>query len=163
MAGVKGRSGGSNRKSVEELKLTGTYVDYRHKNITVPEDQQELVEPQNHVTDSNAEIDREAIFDYFAQHLHEQGMTKKIDSVLLSQLVEAQSIYIKSLNFYKRDPEATLGRKLASTVAMEAAREVRILLSEFRLTPTSRTVNLDPKKVAADPVADFLDMRVINK
>ena len=164
MAGVKGRSGGGGKKSIEELKLLGTYRKDRHGDVLAPENKRILVKPQDHITSGNVKIDRLAIFNWFAKILHEQGMTQEVDSVLLSQLVEAHATYITAINYARADPEAILGRKLASAVAMEAGREVRTLLNEFRLTPSSRTIKLDNgKEVPDDPVSAFLNAKVISE
>lgn len=164
MPGVKGRSGGGSKKSVEELKLLGTYRADRHANILVATEDRVRVKPQSHVLAEKSIINREEIFDYFADVLHKQGMTQEVDSVLLSQLVEAQAIYLTALAHFKSDPQAMFGRKLASVAALEAAREVRIILTEFRLTPSSRTISLDEKsKPTADPIASFLNMRVVGE
>lgn len=162
MAGVKGRSGGGNKKSVEELKLNGTYRADRHANVLVATENRVRVLPQDHILQPNPVINREEIFNYFADVLHKQGMTQEVDSVLLSQLVEAQAIYLTALVYFKSDPEAVLGKKLASSVALDAAKEVRSLLNEFRLSPSSRTIQIEDKsKVTADPIAAFLNMRVV--
>lgn len=163
MAGVKGRSGGSNRKSIAEHKLEGTYLNYRHGDVLVPKENRELVVPQDHITDNNPNVNREEIFEYFAEILNEQGMTQKVDSIILSQLVEAQAMYVTALAYYKQDVEAVIGRKLASNVALEAAKEVRIIMNEFRLLPSSRTVNLSKgDQIESDPVEAFLNAKPVN-
>ncbi|MBQ2262731.1 MAG: hypothetical protein II336_15335 [Loktanella sp.] len=164
MPGVKGRSGGGNKKSIEQHQLEGSYRADRHANVLVPEKNRVRVEPQQHLLEINPVINRKEIFEYFADVLHEQGMTQEVDSILLSQLVEAQAMYVTALAYYKSDPEAMIGKKLAFNLALEASREVRIIMGEFRLLPSSRTVNLDKtKQVEADPVADFLNMKTVSK
>lgn len=162
MPGVKGRSGGHNRKSIEEHKLDGTYIGVRHNSVLVPEDKRKRVEPQQHITEQNPIIDRDELFDYFADILHEQGMTQEVDSVLLSQLVEAQAMYMTALAYYKTDPEAVIGRKLASAIALDAAKEVRILLAEFRLTPGTRQTSTKKGEVEHDPVSAFMNATPVN-
>jgi phage terminase small subunit len=163
MAGVRGKSGGGIRKSVEQLKLEGTYRKDRHSNVLVPPEKRVEVTPQSHIINQNPEIDREELFNYFARTLHAQGMTQEIDSILLSQLVEFQAQYLLALSYYKADPEAVIGKKMAIAIALDCAKEVRSLLSEFRLTPTTRVSNLPKEeKVKYDPVADFLEMKVVN-
>lgn len=163
MAGVKGRSGGSNRKSVDELKLLGTYRSDRHSNVMAKVENRQLVLPQNHIKEDYPEIDREELFRYFARNLYEQGMTTEVDSILLSQLVEAQALYLTALQFYKRDPESMIGRKLAISVALEAAKLVRSLMSEFRLTPTSRAAYAPASETEEyDEVDAFIKAKVIN-
>jgi hypothetical protein len=161
--GVKGKSGGHNRKSVQELQLTGTYREDRHGQILVPEKDRERVLPQDHITSNNLNINKVEIFDYFADVLHEQGMTQAVDSIILSQLVEAQVMYLTAIHFATRDLEAVIGKKLAYNVAMEAAKEVRTIMGEFRLLPLSRTLNVaNDKQADADPVQAFLDLKSVN-
>lgn len=163
MAGVKGRSGGSNRKSVSELQLTGGFRKDKHGHLIAPDDKLEKLVPQEHLTNFNVKVNREEIFNYFADYLFQEGTSQKVDSILVSQLVEAYAMYVTALNYSQADPEAVLGRKLASAVALDAAKEVRILMSELRMTPSTRGLNEQRKDEAkADPVGEFLNLKVVN-
>ncbi|QCO57461.1 P27 family phage terminase small subunit (plasmid) [Pseudorhodobacter turbinis] len=164
MAGKKGRSGGSNRKSIAEHELDGTYIAARHDKVLVPEKDRAKVKPQNHLLQPNPNVNREEVFDWFAEILNEQGMTHEVDTILLSQLVELYSIYTDALAYYKSDPEAVIGRKPAYSIALETGREIRIIMAEFRLTPISRLIDATSlnEKVEHDPIGDFMNARSVN-
>lgn len=164
MAGKKGRSGGHNRKSVDLHKLEGTYENSRHKNVLVPEECLVKVFPQEHVSNANPYIDRELIFEQFSSYLHDAEMTQDSDSILLSQLVEYYAAYVEAISYFKADPTAMFGKKLAITVANEMAREIRIIMAEFRLTPSTRArVAQSSKEVSEDPVDAFLNAKIIGE
>lgn len=163
MAGVKGKSGTGNRKSVSELKLSGTFREDRHGHLIAPAGKLEIIEPQEHLTNGNVQLDRVEIFNYFANFLYEEGTSQKIDSILISQLVEAYCIYVQAINYARADPEAILGRKLASAVALETGREIRSIMNEFRMTPSTRGMSDNKKDEAKDdPVAAFLNAKAVN-
>lgn len=153
--------GGHNRKSIEQHKRDGTYNVTKHGKVLPDAKDLMLVKPQDHVTSMLKEVDKKAMFKQFADHLYGQGMTTKIDSIMLSQLVEAQSNYVLALNVYKLDPiDGKIGGRAALTVADEQAKIVRIIMAEFRMLPSSRggyTPSKPKKKnTPADGVGDFL-------
>lgn len=163
MSGVKGQIGG-NRKSVELLKLHGTYREDRHGKIQPPVEFRERIVPQDHVVNPDNLPDPEQVFSYFADELERQGMSQKIDSILISQLSEAYYQYCVAVSYARSSPDAMFGKKLASQVALDHAREIRHIMAEFRLTPTARGMS-EPKKEKNEPedlVGQFLEARIVN-
>lgn len=152
--GKRGTAG----KSIRQLTLEGTFRADRHgKYIAPPGKLIELIPPQ-YLIDPSAPADRAAIWAFFAKELFESGQSQKVDTILLGQLVEAQALYIDALRISRENPGATIGRKSASQIVLLAGAEVRRLLSEFRLTPSTRQpVDWSSKPTAVvDPIAAFL-------
>jgi hypothetical protein len=158
MAGTKGRSGGGARKSIEQLKLDGTYRAIRHDGHELSDGVQ--VTPEASIT-NDFTVDREAVFTRFAEILHEQQLTSDVDSIIVTQLTDTYCAYVQASEFVVVNGiEAKLGPKLAVSVQSELARTIRELLAEFRLTPSTRAKatrdsNAESKD-SADPVGDFL-------
>lgn len=160
MPGVKGRSGGHNKKPISELKLTGTYQPSKHDGILVaPADQVKLL-PEPYLVSPDFEVDKAQIFHKFAEYLYGAGMTAAEDDVILGQLVQLYEVYLQSVKRYNAEGlDAKIGgQKLAFSVMQETAKEIRILMAEFRLTPSTRQNRMKDvtQDVPADPVADFL-------
>ena len=156
MAGVKGRSGGANRKSIEELKLQGTYEHGRHAGHEL--ENSTKVKPEASIL-GDFNVDRKAIFNRFAEILHDQQLTATEDSFIVSQLTDTYCSYIQVSEVLAVDGvEAKLGNKLAITLQMEIAKELRSILAEFRLSPSTRAqgIRTASKADANDPVGMFL-------
>tara|TARA_R110000744_G_scaffold48033_3_gene105360 strand:- start:682 stop:1179 length:498 start_codon:yes stop_codon:yes gene_type:complete len=156
MSGVKGRSGGNNRKSIEELKLQGTYEHGRHAGHELKDSTK--VKPEASIL-GDFNVDRKAIFNRFAEILHDQQLTAAEDSFIVSQLTDTYCSYVQVSEVLVVDGvEAKVGNKLAITLQMEIAKELRSLLAEFRLSPSTRAQGTrDASKEAKDdPVGAFL-------
>ena len=157
MAGKKGRSGGHNKKSIAEHKLDGTYRNNRHSGILQENAMQ--VEPEQYITQSDTKA---KLFDRFSALLHSEGLTSgQVDSLYISQIVDLYDAYTQAATIYNTEGVAAkVGAKLAINLMMEIQKEMRVLLGEYALTPSTRalqerTKDTEPYKVV-DPVADFL-------
>ena len=160
MAGKKGRSGGHNKKSIAEHKLDGTYRSNRHSGILQENAMQ--VEPEQYITQSDTKA---KLFVRFSTLLHSEGLTSgQVDSLYISQIVDLYDAYTQAATIYNTEGVAAkVGAKLAINLMMEIQKEMRVLLGEYALTPSTRalqerTKDTDPYEVA-DPVADFLNAK----
>lgn len=145
MAGQKGRSGGHNRKSVEELELSGTARNDRHGNMQL--DEAEAI-PQI-IWDT-----RDKIYQDVRDYLEATRTGRAQDHIYISQLADAQMLYILASQRIEEDgPDAKFGgNRLAISVMNDQAKEVRILMAELRLSPATRE-----KVFTAPKVVDELD------
>lgn len=162
MAGQKGRSGGHNKKSMAEHKLDGTYRAVRHAGIEQENAMQ--VEPEQYIT-NNYTTDKAQLFTRFSELLYNEGLTSgEVDSLYISQIVDLYDAYVQAAQVYGAEGVAAkVGNKLAINLMMELQKELRILLGEYALTPSTRalqkrTKDTDPYEVN-DPVADFLNTK----
>ena len=162
MAGVKGRSGGSMRKSVQEHKLAGTYRAGRHGGIE--QENAMKVEPELYITNDYT-TDKAELFDRFSDLLHREGLTSgEVDSLYVSQIVDLYDAYVQAAAAYGREGiEAKVGPKLAINLMIEIQKEMRVMLGEYSLTPSTRAAKERTKgagaDVADDPIADFLNTK----
>ena len=142
MAGVKGRSGGNNRKSVQEHKLNGTYRNNRHSGIL--QDKPMKVSAEHYINE-NYTVDKSKLF----------------DSIFISQIVDLYAAYVETASIYAYEGVvAKVGNKLAITLMMELQKEMRVLLGEYSLTPSTRAVqSRNEDAVVDDPIADFLNAK----
>ena len=162
MAGVKGRSGGQNKKSMAEHKLDGTYRAVRHSGIEQENAMQ--VEPEQYIT-NNYTTDKAELFTRFSELLYNEGLTSgEVDSLYISQIVDLYDAYVQAAQIYGVEGVAAkIGNKLAINLMIEIQKELRITLGEYALTPSTRAVkertkDTDPYEVA-DPIADFLNAK----
>lgn len=157
MSGAKGRSGRPG-KSIEELKLQGTYRKDRHDGIQLEVHDRVKLPVPDRIKYSGKTRSKDELFEAFSEHLHRQGMTQDVDTYLLEQLVEFQAVYEEAMAHYNVNPESMYGKKLTYVVAKEAAQEVRNLMHEYRMTPSTRKENGKGEngEAVADPVAAFL-------
>ena len=82
MAGVKGRSGGQNAKTVEDHKLGGTFRGHRHAGVINPDPPKGVPQPPKALSgDAAAEWDR------MITRLQEPLPTTRGDRVLLEQVL----------------------------------------------------------------------------
>ena len=157
MSGVKGRSGGANRKSIQEHKLTGTYRNGRHAGVIQEEPM--LVSPENYITEDFTN-NKAKLFERFSSILHEEGLTSgQVDSLFVSQIVDLYAAYVEAAAIYAHDGVvAKIGNKLAITLMVELQKELRVLLGEYSLTPSTRAaqVRSGGDAVVDDPIAEFL-------
>lgn len=149
---------GPQPRPIRELKLAGTFRGDRHGHFIAPPEKLVALSPQQYLIDPEAPVDRAAIFEFFARELHQAGQSQSVDTILLGQLVEAQALYIDALRISRRDPNATIGRKLASQIVLLAGSEVRRLMGEFRLTPSTRqrVERTSQPTAVIDPIGQFL-------
>jgi len=162
MAGVKGRSGGNGKKTVAEHKLNGTYRAGRHAGIE--QENAMKVKPEQYIT-NNYTTDKAELFERFSKLLYDEGLTSgEVDSLYISQIVDLYDAYVQAAQVYGDEGVAArVGSKLAITLMIELQKEMRIMLGEYSLTPstrakTDRTKDTDPYEVA-DPIADFLNTK----
>ena len=161
MTGKKGRSGGSNRKSIQEHKLDGTYRGYRHAGLL--QEQAMQVEPEQYIT-NNYTTDKAQLFTRFSELLYNEGLTSgEVDSLYISQIVDLYDAYVQSAQVYAAEGVgAKVGAKLAINLMMELQKELRVLLGEYALTPSTRAAKArtkDDDVVVDDPIADFLNAK----
>jgi len=160
MAGAKGRSGGHNKKSIAEHKLSGTYRGNRHSGILQENAMQ--VEPEQYITTSSTKVD---LFNRFSELLYNEGLTSgEVDSLYISQIVDLYDAYTQAAVVYNTEGVAAkVGNKLAINLMMELQKEMRVLLGEYALTPSTRALKERTKDTepyeAEDPVADFLNTK----
>ena len=161
MAGVKGRSGGGMKKSIAEHKLNGTYRAVRHAGIEQENAMQ--VEPEQYIT-NNYKTDKAKLFTRFSELLYNEGLTSgEVDSLYISQIVDLYDAYVQSAQVYAAEGVgAKVGAKLAINLMMELQKELRVLLGEYALTPSTRAAKArakDDDVVVDDPIADFLNTK----
>ena len=163
MAG-NSNSGGSGKKSVAELKLSGTYREVRHGSIEVPEDARAKPKPEQHIT--SRKIPKKAdVYKRFANVIHNQNLSTEDDGIIISQLTELYVGWCLCSELLELDGvEARIGNKLAINLMVELAKEIRIIMGEFHLTPTTRRkAAMDMKATTSktkvdDPVANFISV-----
>lgn len=165
MAGTKGRSGTGNKKSIAELKLTGTYRAHRHDGHELPDGS--MVKPEPSIV-GDYRVDREQTFKRFAEILHDQQLTDEVDSFIVTQLTDTYCAYVQVSELLATEGlDARIGSKLALVQQTELAKVLRELLSEFRLTPSTRAAqtrtDIKNAKVADDPVGSFLSKPTLVK
>ena len=158
MAGVKGRSGGSNKLSVAEHQLNGTYRNARHSGIIQADPQ--LAQPEPYIN-GDFTANKQEIFQRFASILHEGGLTSgQVDSLIIGGMVDLQVAYLDLAQVYALEGVGSkTGGKLTITLMMEVQKELRALWGEYHLSPSTRAAKArekDVNVVAVDPVADFL-------
>jgi phage terminase small subunit len=161
MAGTKGHSGGHNKKSIAELKLTGAFRAVRHAGHELTDGS--LVQPEPSIV-NNFTIDREQTFKRFASLLHEQQLTDDVDSFIVTQLTDTYCAYVGvSEILHTGGIEARVGQKLAVSLQAELGKTLRELLGEFRLTPSTRAQATRTAAAstddADDPIMNFMGGR----
>ena len=82
----------------------------------------------------------------------------------ISQIVDLYDAYVQAAQLYGAEGVAAkVGNKLAINLMVELQKELRVLLGEYALTPSTRALNertkdTEPYEVD-DPVADFLNAK----
>lgn len=159
MAGKPGMyQPGNNKKGLDEHKLHGTYRNDRHGKKKVSEELQVKVTPDVFFSGSQDMTD-EQLFDHLATYLHGHGMTAAVDTFMLSQwaqLIKAQREVKEILD--TQGVTAKIGNKLAVNVFQEISKDIRVILSEYHLTPNTRNRSPETPKEEAkeDAVDEFL-------
>lgn len=162
MAGVKGRSGGAGRKSIEEHMLDGTYRANRHGGLK--QDNAKQVEPEQYIS-ANFSTDKVRLFERFSELLFNEGLTSgEVDSLYISQIVDLYDAYVKAADLYAVGGiDAKVGPKLAINLMIELQKELRVLLGEYALTPSTRAAAArtkdNPSDADDDPIAAFLNTK----
>ena len=135
MAGQAGKSGGYNRTLSPRIGLE--QADNPRDKALVKPGWWSSREPQS----------REEIFDKLAEKLHALGLTDQTDSPVVAMLAVQYKILLDSQAIYDEGgPTALIGRALASRVITEASREIRVLLGEWNLIPSTRSKRPDQSK-----------------
>jgi len=143
-----------------EHMLDGTYRSNRHTGLLQENPMQ--VEPEHYIKDSEHKTE---LFTRFAELLHSEGLTSgQVDSLYVSQIVDLYDAYTQAAEFYRSEGVgAKVGNKLAINLMMELQKELRVLLGEYSLTPSTRAAKArtkdTPDEAKEDPVADFLGMK----
>ena len=120
------------------------------------------VEPEQYITQNDTKA---KLFERFSELMHNEGLTSgQVDSLFISQIVDLYDAYTQAATIYNTEGVAAkVGAKLAINLMMELQKEMRVLLGEYALTPSTRalkdrTKDTEPYE-AADPVADFLNAK----
>lgn len=120
------------------------------------------VEPELYIKDSGRKTQ---LFTRFAELLHSEGLTSgQVDSLYVSQIVDLYDAYTQAAAVYNEEGVgARIGSKLAVTLMIEIQKELRVLLGEYSLTPSTRAAKARakaaPEEAEEDPVAAFLGMK----
>ena len=122
------------------------------------------VKPEQYIINDYT-TDKADLFNRFSALLYYEGLTSgAVDSIYISQIVDLYDAYVQAAQVYGDEGvSARVGSKLAITLMVELQKELRILLGEYSLTPSTRALNertkdTEPYEVA-DPVADFLNTK----
>ena len=135
MAGVAGRSGGSNRSLSTSIKLAGKNAP-AHNTLAAPG----WYSDREHKT-------REEIFEALADKLHDLALTDENDGPIVAMLASQYEILLDAQRLYDEEgPTALIGRALASRIITEAQKEIRSLLGEWYLTPSTRGKRPDARE-----------------
>lgn len=178
MAGVKGRSGGRNAKTVQQHLTQNTFQPVRHAGFTNPDPPKGVpTSPKELAGDALAEWDRmverlkltgaistvddAAIYQYAQMFSETEALAGARDEVqgAVDRLTESLSDFqgVELLAAYQ---ELTKMLKLVSGYTSQIQRgrmACRVLLVEFGLTPASRgRVKLNEEKEPANPLARFV-------
>ena len=147
MAGQPGRSGGSNRTHSTSVKMAGANAPT----------QRGLAKPDFYIY--REEMTREEIYEAIASKLHDLGLTDKDDGPIVSMLASQYEMLQDAQRIYDQEgPCALIGRALASRIITEAQKEIRILLSEFYLTPSTRGKRPEPDS-GSDSIVELMQFR----
>ena len=134
-------SGGQNRKSVVELKASGTFKNHRHGKSET----EEVEKP-----DSPDWATKEDVYKGIVGYLEETKTSRKQDHIEINHFCLCYVAYIQAQEVFERDGvNAKVGRKLAINVMAELQKEMRMFLAEYRLSPSTREKAL-PKDVSDD-------------
>ena len=96
-----------------------------------------MVEPESYINNSSTKAQ---LFKRFSELLHNEGLTSgEVDSLYISQIVDLYDAYTQAADVYNTEGVAAkVGPKLAINLMMELQKELRILLGEYALTPSTR-------------------------
>ena len=159
MAGIKGRSGGNGKKSIAEHKLAGSYRADRHAGVL--QDHAIQVNPEQYIINDYT-TDKAELFERFSGLLYSEGLTSgEVDSLYISQIVDLYDAYVQTAAIYGAEGVgAKVGAKLAINLMIELQKELRILLGEYALTPSTRADKARAEDATVDdPIAAFLNAR----
>lgn len=147
MSGIKGmQTGGQNKRSIAEMKRDGTYREDRHSSYVDATKQQ--------LTNPDFTLDRELIFSQWANRIHTAGLGQEQDAVVANQLTELTLTYNYACSVRDQDPEAKIGNKLAITVIAETAKDIRMVMNEYRMSPGTREPTVDGSTDSLDKLLE---------
>ena len=128
MAGVKGRSGGGNRTMSTTIKLAGENAP----------SSKGLAKADWYIY--REQKTREEIYEALANKLNDLGLTDIHDGTIVSMLASLYEVLQDAQKAYDTDgPAALIGRALASRIMIDCQKEIRVLLGEFYMTPSTRS------------------------
>ena len=139
-------SGGANKKSIAQLKAEGTFRADRHGSF-VDASHNQLQRP-------TVSIDRDEIFRQWAERIHAAGLGQEQDAVIAEQLTNLTIAYNHARKLFDEDPESKSGSKMSVYVMMDVAKEIRMIMAEYRMMPSTRNPTMDDEK---DDLGKFLD------
>lgn len=148
-------SGGAGKKTVAEHKLAGTYRADRHGGIELPKADQAKPKPEAHITSSKVPT-KASVYKRFVTTIYGEGVCSSDDGVLISQLAELYVAYCMCSQLIEEEGvQAKVGSKSAITMSMEIGKEIRAILGEFHLTPSSRRkAGKGDETIMPDPLED---------
>lgn len=180
MAGVKGRSGGRNAKTRSELERAGTFRKDRHGAHRNPEPPEGVPEPPRplegealaewhrmiaRLTASQAlsTVDDGALYQYCQLFAETEGIAVvQAETAATARIIQENLDALDEITFeeiLQAAQELTKLRRLEAgyiTKVRQGRMALRILLTEFGLTPASRSrVKLPDKTPDADPFENF--------
>jgi phage terminase small subunit len=142
-------SGGHNRKPIAQLKAEGTYREDRHGNFAVDEPKE--------IRQLTREITHEEAFTMFAEYCLEAGCSQEPDHLLI-EMFATHFVILQEAKKAIQDKTATEFKGAYGVSPINAysvsAKEIRILMAEYRLTPASREA---AAKETVDALGDFLN------
>ena len=102
---------------------------------------------------------REEIYEALASKLHDLGLTDEEDGPIVSMLASQYELLQDAQRIYDEEgPTALIGRALASRILTDAQREIRLLLAEFYLTPSTRGKRPDLES-GSDSIVELMSFR----
>lgn len=146
--------GGRPRKPNEMHSLEGTGRKDRGTKQVV-----KLVSKQDRVSMKPESIlpEDHPVFKRIAQVIESYGMENGLDSMLVSAIVSHWEIYCEAQQLYKTEGiEAQVGRKMAINVMNEQIIVLHKLMTEFGLTPSSRSGLHAKEQAEVDPLDDVM-------
>ena len=159
MAGVKGKSGGQNRKPLELHALHSTgRADRGTKLIGLDvRPKSTIIEPQDWLLDDTVSIDKAAFVKEMNKWLNHRGMSQSVHTHAISLLADTYENYIEIRKIVKtQGVTAVLGRGLAVAQLDNIRKSLRAQMAEFGMTPSSATASHARESYENDPVADVL-------
>jgi len=146
MSGVKGRSGGHNRKTLEQLKRTGSFRPGRHAKLTKAQAPAPMaaIEKPPYLSTGGA-----AVWDYLAPVAVRLGTLTASDATAFGTLCELQA----TLQTIAKDKDTLPGASIQSEKAY-ATIALRYY-GQFGLTPTDRARLAVPANEEPDDFTEF--------
>jgi len=159
MAGVKGRSGGHNRKPTV-LRLLQGNPGRRPLNKDEPQPMPALLKCPTHL---HAEARKE--WQRLAPQLYELGLLTELDHAALEMLCWSWSVWVKASQQLVAEGLTVVDRNGVTRVSpwlkieAEAQKQLRALCAEFGMTPSSRSRVKAVPPERPDPFEELLNSR----